>query len=128
MEKEIKSGVEKVELYEEDKGYYLRISIIVKEGRRIFRRTYPKVPLGTFIGDTSIREETRIGYDSFNTTYKLTICGNEFKLMPGRMVGDGAPYKYIVKSDLIHEPTVEMTIEDIEKKLGYKVKIIGKGE
>lgn len=128
MEKEIKLGVEKVALYEEDEGYYLRISIIVKEGNKLCRRTYPKVSLGTFLQDMSIREENKMSLYSFDASHKLIIDGNEFMLKPGRMVDDDTSYKYTVKSELIHEEVKEMTIEEIEKKLGYKVKIIGKGE
>lgn len=128
MEKGIKLGVEKVELYKENEGYYLRISIIVKEGKQIFRRIYPKVPLGTFIGDTSIREDTSYSFCSVNPSHKLIIDGNDFLIETGYLKINGIKHKCLCKSVLINEEVKEMTIEDIEKKLGYKVKIVGKGE
>lgn len=115
-----------VELYEEKGQYYLKLVFTTEDDREIAEVTVPRVklPLSTDV------------FPSINIRHDYDICGyplppdatikcgrgSDLRLEKGKVddVVDGV--YYVAK--ILEEKTRELTLAEIEKKLGYKVKIV----
>ena len=105
---------EKIELYEEDGRYFLRCDFDYED-----RYAYYKGHIERIVFDFrlySIKEEDE-GW-SRKISVDLGI-GKDLTVLPD---ADGNYFTITV----VKEKTYEMTMEEIEKKLGHKVKIITK--
>ena len=118
MEKHI---LDKVDFYEENGCYYARMQYILEDDSEIKEVIIPKVYTGI----------NRYHHPDISNTFccerypserLLSLGGNNFRLEEG--VGhDGANHViYTVK--VIEKKVKEVTMRDIEKKFGCKVKIV----
>lgn len=115
------SGVELKALtldYDKDFGYYLSAKYRVEDEHSIREIDIPRIMLGVkpnFVairqdGDPWIRSEADIGFG--------------YCLLGSVDFGNGINTNFI--EHVLKEKTHEMTLDEIEKKLGYKVKIVNK--
>lgn len=125
-----KHELKNIELFEEDGQYYLKLKYIVEHEHRTEEIEIPKarVPFNKKapIELTQSVEACDI-HDHFNfprqECYLHTGYNNSLELKPGN-TSEASHAFYIVKT--IKEKAKEMTLDEIEKKLGHKVKIINK--
>lgn len=110
-----RSDLTKLELYQEDGCYYLRAEYEVEDDHRLQKYTIPKISL-------PIRREPVINEDvldypipRYHSTISLGFA--ELEILKG---DDG----YLYKCETIKEYPQKMTLEEIEKKLGYKVEVV----
>lgn len=110
--------------YVEDGKVYLRLSYTYEGEDGTREITFPKIDLG-FYTEQIPRYERYIGlYTDKPIIYNL--YGKSFDLCSVEVLGIKDPVDCIDK--LIKPAVKEMTLEEIEKKLGYPVKIVNKKE
>lgn len=114
--------------YKDKNGtWYMELLYEYEDGSGVHRRYYPKVEFPFFCGKLPPEE---FSYDYFGRD-ELTIGlladevavfrGNFWNPMSGQRMHD-----VCVVDNLVKPAVREMTVEEIEKELGYKVKIINK--
>lgn len=107
-----------LELFKENGYYYLHATYQSENDREVYELDFPKLYLG-YLYDNPI-----IHYGLCTTSIAEP---DTVDLGFGRLIAqrkDGMTGFYTRKT--IKEKTHEMTLEEIEKKLGYKVKIVTK--
>ena len=114
--------------YQDENGYwYMELQYEYEDESGAHRRYYPKVefpffceklPPEEFSSDRFGRDELTI---SLFTNEAVVFRGNFSNPMTGQIMSD-----VCVIDNLVKPAVHEMTIEEIEKELGYKVKIINK--
>jgi hypothetical protein len=113
------SKITKAELIEDCGSYYLSLEYLLEDDNRIEKLTIPRVMLpvdGSFYPGF----ESSLDYDFWDPRkieLKASYSGVSLRVLKD---SDGNYYTY----ETIKEKEHEMTIEEIEKKLGYKVKIV----
>lgn len=113
--------VKKCELVEENGQFYLSITCLCENERQIREITIPRVTLP--LNRHTPMEVTWENSYARNWPYEnvsLHLEEHKFKL---KSVGG----KYLTET-VILEKTQELTLEEIEKRLGYKVKIVSGGK
>lgn len=117
-----------IELVEDDGQYYLSVEYLIEDANRIEKITIPRVeiPFNSKVMPELTEEynEPDCGIGTFGerlfiprvNRYIRTGYGNTMRIAKV----DGVSYTI----ETIKEKEHEMTIEEIEKKLGYKVKIV----
>lgn len=103
-----KSRLTNLELYSEDGIYYLKAEYEVEDEHRLEKYTFPKLylPIG----------------DRFSVYDR---CGFQPKIEFGCLELDALKHDgYIFKIEILKEYPQKMTLEEIEKKLGYKVELV----
>ena len=115
---------EDVKLIKEDGKYYLDCTFIAKNDRWIKRAHMPRVYLPIkWDGDISpsvfhpvdLSGEVNIGYGP--TLAYPVHTNNE---------NGSTDYMYAYTEEVLEEKVQEMTLAEVEKKLGYKIKIVNK--
>lgn len=114
--------------YQDENGtWYIGLKYGYEDESGIHERYYPKVEFPFFCGKLPSEEfsSDRFGRDeltiSLFTNEVAVFRGNFWNHHSGQLMHDVRVVDNLVK------PTVhEMTIEEIEKKLGYKIKIVNK--
>ena len=114
--------------YQVENGtWYMELQYEYEDKSGVHRRYYPKVEFPFFCGNLPPEEfsSDRFGRDELTiglfTKEVAVFRGNFSNPMTGQIMSDVCVIDNLIK------PTVhEMTIEEIEKELGYKVKIINK--
>ena len=100
-------------------GYYLSLSYDIEDDKEIKRLHIPHAQLP--ISEDSIRMECFSPlYPGTTSEYFLNLYATKARLMPD----SGTDIAYTVKT--IKTKTKEMTLEEIEKKLGHKIKLVTK--
>lgn len=112
-----RSDLTKLELYQEDGCYYLRAEYEVEDDHRLQKYTIPKISLP--IRRDPVINERFDRYCIPRPRYDLTI-NLGFAELP---VVKG-PEDYYYKCEILKEYPQKMTLEEIEKKLGYKVELV----
>lgn len=114
--------------YQVENGiWYMELQYEYEDESGIHRRYYPKVEFPFFCGKLPPEEfsSDRYGRDeltiSLFTNEVAVFRGNFSNPMTGQIISD-----VCVIDNLIKPAFHEMTIEEIEKELGYKVKIVNK--
>ena len=114
--------------YKDENGtWYMELQYEYEDESGIHRRYYPKVEFPFFCGKLPPEEfsSDRYGRDeltiSLFTNEVSVFRGNFSNPMTGQIMSD-----VCVIDNLIKPAFHEMTIEEIEKELGYKVKIVNK--
>lgn len=120
----MKSTLEDIQLYEEEGQYYLRLRYIVEDEYAIKELEIPKARIPLDAGsapEVSVSNNPRGHVDEaiLNTGF-----GYQMELRAGETKEANHVY-YTVKT--LQAKPKEMTVSEIEKKLGYKVKIISEG-
>lgn len=130
--KEKKIEIKEARLYPERGSYYIDVTYIVDGEHDVREVRLPKlhIPLLSATGDLIINRQ----YDNCNPIKRyrdkpimylnhiypeLGECG--LRICP---MGNEDDPCYLER--IIEEKTQEMTIEEIEKKLGYKIKVVAK--
>ena len=116
--------------YQDENGtWYMGLRYRYEDESGIHERYYPKVEFPFFCGKLPPEEfsSDRFGRDeltiSLFTNEVAVFRGNFLNPVTGRMMHDVCIIDNLVKPAA---PDHEMTIEEIEKELGYKIKIINK--
>ena len=114
--------------YQVENGiWYMELQYEYEDESGVHRRYYPKVEFPFFCGKLPPEEfsSDRYGRDemtiSLFTNEVAVFRGNFSNPMTGQIISD-----VCVIDNLIKPAFHEMTIEEIEKELGYKVKIVNK--
>ena len=112
--------------YQVENGtWYMELQYEYKDKSGVHRRYYPKVEFPFFCGNLPPEEfsSDRFGRDELTIslfTNEVTVFrGNFSNPMTGQIMSD-----VCVIDNLIKPAFHEMTIDEIEKELGYKIKII----
>lgn len=115
-----------VELYEEKGQYYLKLVYTTEDDREIKEITIPRIKLPV---NDDILPNIDVHHDYDPLGYPLTPrarikCGygGDLQLEKGKVDDTIGDVYYVVK--VLEEKTHELTVAEIEKKLGYKVKIV----
>jgi hypothetical protein len=111
--------VENLELHKDEYGYYLSIKFLVENDHSIREVVVPKIRLPIATHNITLTRE----FDHFINHEFARIDLGFGELNLDHEVVDGMDILF--KETVLKEKYTEMTIEDIEKKLGYKVKIVG---
>lgn len=117
-------------VYQVENGtWYMELQYEYEDESGIHRRYYPKVEFPFFCGKLPPEE---FGSDRFGrceltigliTNEVAVFRGNFCNPMSGQLMKDVCIIDNLVKPA---DPAHEMTVEEIEKKLGYKIKIVNK--
>lgn len=114
--------------YQDENGtWYMELQYEYEDESGVHRRYYPKVEFPFFCGKLPPEEfsSDRYGRDeltiSLFTNEVAVFRGNFWNNHSGQLMHDVCVVDNLVKP-VVHE----MTIEEIEKKLGYKIKIVNK--
>lgn len=106
-------NIENIELVKEDNKYYINFSMIIETESSVDRyKTKLELPLNM---DTIKISREMCGYGTYGTFVDLGFGDL-------RCVDDKVEYENICKKE--HE----MTLSDIERKLGYKIKLVSEKE
>lgn len=110
--------VKKAKLYEEDGRYYIDVTYLCEDNRVIKEAHFPKmpIPLENWMGNVN----TELGVSTYGFTPAPTYSIKLGRLLMPLERKDGTAYT----EKIIEEKTQEMTIEEIENKLGHKIKIV----
>lgn len=109
--------------------WYMELQYEYGDESGVHRRYYPKVEFPFFCGKLPPEEfsSDRFGRDeltiSLITNEVAVHRGNFCNPMTGQLMKDVCITDNLVKPA---DPAHEMTVEEIEKKLGYKIKIVTK--
>lgn len=117
-------------VYQVENGtWYMELQYEYEDESGIHRRYYPKVEFPFFYGKLPPEEfsSDRFGRDELTISlitnevavYRRNFCNP----MTGQLMKDVCIIDNLVKPV---DPAHEMTVEEIEKKLGYKIKIVTK--
>ena len=114
--------------YQVENGtWYMELQYEYEDESGVHRRYYPKVEFPFFCGELPPEEfsSDRFGRDELTIglfTNEVTVFIGDFSNpMTGQIMSD-----VCVIDNLIKPAVHEMTIEEIEKELGYKIKIVNK--
>lgn len=107
-----------LKLHSDSLGYYLSAKYRVEDISSIRELDFPKIRLGVNPNKVGIRDD-----DGIWSHPKVDIG---FGFLELNHQG-GRPEVYFTET-VIEDKTHEMTIAEIEKKLGYKIKIVGEKE
>lgn len=118
---EAKHELKNIELFEEKGQYYLKLKYIIEDERRIKELEFPKVGI-PFNKNVYPNVDTHWSYANRSCSLRAGCYGVEsLPILPGETSEANHVY-YTEKT--IKEKQTEMTIAEIEKKLGYKIKIV----
>lgn len=118
--------VKEVKFYEENGKYYANVTYVTEDNSSIKEINYPKVYI-PFIDEC---REIEMDYKTDKEIPSFSRIRNTQYLVINRLIqypldaGGDCGRTCVVK--VIKEKTQKMTVEDIEKKLGYKIEIVSK--
>lgn len=108
--------------------WYLKFTFEYEDDMGLHQRIYPKV--GLPISSFSLPFDT-LFYDQDGFDHHIESCDQMpiYKSSCADPRDDSKLYKDVCVIDAIIKPAIhEMTIEEIEEKLGYKIKVVSKEE
>lgn len=114
---------------DENETWYMELQYEYEDESGVHRRYYPKVEFPFFCGKLPLEEfsSDRFGRDELTialfTNEVSAFRGNFCNPMNGQIMQDVCVIDNLIKPA---EPAHEMTLEEIEKELGYKIKIVNK--
>ena len=119
-----KQELKKAELWrDEDTGqYFFRLEYLCEDDAEIYRLIFPKVETGIPL------MQPHLAYDYF------MLSGEDITKIAFNLCDEEGHIAYPDKNgnwfyrEIVSVKTHEMTMEEIEKELGYKIKIISKKE
>ena len=116
---------------DENGTWYIELLYEYEDEFGVHRRYYPKVEFPFFCGKLPPEEFSSDRFGRYELTIGLfatevaVFRGNFWNPVTDQRMEDVCVIDNLVKPAA---PAHEMTIEEIEKELGYKVKIVNKGE
>ena len=119
-----KQELKKAELWrDEDTGqYFFRLEYLCEDDAEVYRLIFPKVETGIPI----MQPHLAFDYSMFSDRHMTKIAFNLFDV-EGHIAYPDKNGNWFYR-EIVSVKTHEMTMEEIEKKLGYKIKIISKKE
>ena len=115
-----------IELFEENGQYYLKLKYILEDD---FKKEEVEIPKARLPFNKNIFPELTINTGRggpFDPDYTEALVhtgyGNSIKLQRGEIPDTPGEVFYVVRT--IEKKHKEMTVAEIEKELGYKIKII----
>ena len=113
--------LKKADIYEENGTCYMRLVYEYETESGFYRRTYPKVSFPV----TLLRLPNMV-YESYMYAPYISL-DDGLAVCEADCIVSGKEFKCVNFVDELIKPKVhEMTLEEIEKKLGYSVKIVSK--
>lgn len=115
-------------LYEEDGRYFLKLKYLIENDGEILELEIPKAQIHLdSIPIITCYDNKYPSYGSLylDRIYDLTLGTNSFTLYPGET--SQSSHCYYTEKRTLKKPK-KMTIEEIEKKLGYKIVIVSEEE
>lgn len=115
------SKLTKAEMYKDNDGYYLRLEYEMENDSVFKKIVVPKARL-------YISDRFEILNENKYLINKYVKINNDTKLLLDKGYFDLEMNKIMVKDyyfEEVHMKTREMTIDEIEEALGYKIKIVG---
>lgn len=124
--------IKEVKIYEEKGFQFLSIRYLIEDDTSVKEFHLPKVRLPIEYADLN-HEYNQLGSNTRYDTVNLVLPGKELEVQTGdatfHVDGRIEKYKEVKYAcKVIEEKTKDMTIEEIEKKLGHKIKIVNKKE
>jgi len=117
-----KSELKDIQFYEENGQYYLRLKYILEDDYRIEELEIPKVRIPFYKdGYPIVNYSYHPDWNRKEECYLLTGPEPGLDVMSGET--SEANHAFYTRKILKEKPK-EMTLAEIEKKLGYKVKIV----
>ena len=122
-----KCTVKEARLYEESGQYYISAKYRVETDHEVKEVVVPKIEL-PILKDVSkgisFRKEISEGwFGNPKCDVYIDVGRGELTLRKDSILGYPGSHYFIEK--VIEEKKTEMTVEEIEEKLGYKIKIVG---
>jgi hypothetical protein len=112
-----------LELYKEDDNYYLRMDFEYENDSGYYKGHVDKIKFNFFLENIEFTEEYGVG-KSGKVKFIKPSPGGYHNTISFDIAPDEKNNLFTI--ELIKEKAHEMTIEEIEKRLGHKVKIISK--
>ena len=119
-----KQELKKAELWrDEDTGqYFFRLEYLCEDDAEVYRLIFPKVETGIPLMQLHLASD----YSMLSDRHMTKIAFNLFDV-EGHIAYPDKNGNWFYR-EIVSVKTHEMTMEEIEKKLGYKIKIISKKE
>lgn len=116
-----------VRLYEENGKYYMSVTYMYEDDSVVKEYIIPKIRIPLH-KDSKFEIKQDFRYLPFGNLREKYYIKNEFGQQFEVEEGDipGYPTKHFYIERIIKEKTHDLTIEEIEKKLGYKIRVVGK--
>lgn len=110
-------------IYEENDHLYLKLVYEYEMDSGVYELTMPKIEL-----DICTKRIPTLSQDNslINPSYHAWFGSHEYDLKLGKTEYSVGSVAYVIRT--IEEKKHEMTLEEIEEKLGYKVKIVSEKE
>lgn len=109
--------VKDLQLYQEDNKYHLKADLFHEDKKGFYEITIPKIKF-PIINNVSINTETT--HDIWNGTQKtahIDFGFGDLEIIPDKFT------EIFYTVTCIEEKVQEMTLDEIEKELGYKIKL-----
>lgn len=107
-----------IQLYEENGNYYLRLKYLCEDDTSIFEMEIPKVDIRF---NKTVYPNLSYSKYSEREDCTLNTFGGPLKVYPGE-TSEANHVFYTIKT--LEEKHIELTVSEIEKRLGYKIKIV----
>ena len=119
-----KQELKKAELWrDEDTGqYFFRLEYLCEDDAEVYRLIFPKVETGIPLMQPHLASDYYMHSGRDITKIAFNLCDDEGHIAYPDKNGNRLYW------ETVSVKTHEMTMEEIEKKLGYKIKIISKKE
>lgn len=122
LESKNKTELKSFDMYQEDGRYYFKAVYRSENEHNIRETIFPKIPIHIRKDTFVISSPETLFYD--NRRFVDLAPSVDLGFGPIRLDQDKEGNHYYVK--VIEEKVHELTMDEIEKKLGYKVKIVNK--
>ena len=130
---DVKTTLNSAELIEEGGQYYISAKYTVESEHTVKEIIVPRIKIPfCHYENTGVSIEHNTYYPPFLTdyryctprvTYSINTGLGKLDLACGKIPGYDGEHYFIEK--IIKEKKVDLTIEEIEKKLGYKIRVVG---
>ena len=117
--------LEKIELVEECGQYYLDVTYLIEDDHKIEKLWIPRIriPFNANIYPDITGDRNPL-FLSLDPIFKINASADSH----GDLRIEKLHNTVLFTTETIKEKTHEMTISEIEKKLGYKIKIVSEGK
>jgi len=106
-----------LQLYQENNKYYLSAKFFYEDKQGYYEASIPKIDLH-ISPDCEVNISS--GYDCFNVPYKIVDVDLGFGLLYAKPFNEKGDFFTLTR---LEEKVHEMTLDEIEKALGYKIKL-----
>lgn len=107
-----------LQLYQENNKYYLSANFLYENKIGFYDLSIPKIELP--ISPSCCEVNLNSGYDDCNVPYKIVDVDFGFGLLYAKQFNDKGDFFTLT---CLEEKVHEMTLDEIEKALGYKIKL-----